>query len=307
MGEAGFHARLTRTKTSGQGKKKTRELHVFIPRSASISGVPWLQVGYDLWRSVVSDGADFFVPRLSPDLVSFTNRVTTQTDFTAIFRKVLVELRAPSRLSGEWQCGLGGVVPDFLSMVWTGHSERATLPSWAACLGIPKEDRDRLGRWGASGSEEYVRTSRAVIKRSLLVIVQAARSREAFDVFDEAEALEILGKRLVDRGQDKDKVKDMVETAILTAKAVISEVEGEVKESGTRSAGWVEAREEPPLLPLEPKPDEVPDEEAAEQKQELEAKFVISVGRRRWSTGLVSTLHLRGGCWRGEEPLLLEL
>ena len=37
---------------------------------------------------------------------------------------------------------------------WQGHSDRATLPTLAAAVGISKERRDRLGRWKPSESDE---------------------------------------------------------------------------------------------------------------------------------------------------------
>ena len=72
-----------------------------------------------------------------------------------------------------------------LAMVSTGHSERATLPSWLAAQGAPKEDRDAVGRWTRKDSDDYVRNYKAVVKRLLNKIVQDVVTGLAFDTLDE--------------------------------------------------------------------------------------------------------------------------
>ena len=37
------------------------------------------------------------------------------------------------------------------------------MPSIFASMGVPKSERDPLGRWSPSGSDDYVRTYRALI------------------------------------------------------------------------------------------------------------------------------------------------
>ena len=51
---------------------------------------------------------------------------------------------------------------------YTGHSPRNFMTSVAAAIGHSKDDRDYLGRWlvnRATGSAEYTRTSREVVRR----------------------------------------------------------------------------------------------------------------------------------------------
>jgi len=64
-------------------------------------------------------------------------------------------------------------VPELLPY-WSGHSARHWLPSWAATLGVPKPDRDFLGRWqaGAHESNEYIVTSREVVHRVQMHVVE---------------------------------------------------------------------------------------------------------------------------------------
>ena len=47
--------------------------------------------------------------------------------------------------------------------IW--HSERATLSSGLAALGVEKSDRDFLGHWCPEGSDVYVRTYNSIVKK----------------------------------------------------------------------------------------------------------------------------------------------
>ena len=49
-GAKGVAAVLTRTKTSGAGKR-VRELPLFVPKAAFIASPVWLETGYRLWAS----------------------------------------------------------------------------------------------------------------------------------------------------------------------------------------------------------------------------------------------------------------
>ncbi|CAE7520545.1 unnamed protein product [Symbiodinium sp. CCMP2592] len=47
---------------------------------------------------------------------------------------------------------------------WSEHSERNWLVSLLASLGVPREQRDFVGRWhAASSSDEYMRTARQIV------------------------------------------------------------------------------------------------------------------------------------------------
>ena len=54
--------------------------------------------------------------------------------------------------------------------VWTEHSERATLRSWAAAAGVTEEVRRQLGRWAPTVDQAYERTVRANILSAQLMI-----------------------------------------------------------------------------------------------------------------------------------------
>eukprot|EP00973_Karenia_brevis_P037684 5199831-Karenia_brevis.AAC.1 len=55
------------------------------------------------------------------------------------------------------------LVPAEFNCCWTEHSERAVLNTWAATIGCCKDERDKLGRWQADQSDDYLRSSRATV------------------------------------------------------------------------------------------------------------------------------------------------
>eukprot|EP00973_Karenia_brevis_P064760 8996309-Karenia_brevis.AAC.1 len=55
------------------------------------------------------------------------------------------------------------LVPAEFNCCWTEHSGRAMLHTWAAMTGCSKDERDKLGRWQADQSDDYLRSSRATV------------------------------------------------------------------------------------------------------------------------------------------------
>ena len=49
-----------------------------------------------------------------------------------------------------------------------------------------------MGRWSSQGSDSYVRTYRGVVRRLLQMVAERIASEDAYHVFDEAEAIEVL-------------------------------------------------------------------------------------------------------------------
>ncbi len=64
-------------------------------------------------------------------------------------RALLRELKAP-------------IVSDEVGGFWSEHSERVTMASWAAAVGVKQEVVERWGRWRPSVDEEYVKTTKLV-------------------------------------------------------------------------------------------------------------------------------------------------
>ena len=151
-----LQARLTRTKTSGTGKK-VRELPVTVPSTASYTGLPWATVGFGLFQAVEPSGRRWFLPRPMGDLSGFTTRVISNTESSWVARLVLSKLRVPAYdldtglwgsdsreylLKGEWP------------RIWSTHSERASLVSLLATAGVGKDERNLIGRWSPEGSDD---------------------------------------------------------------------------------------------------------------------------------------------------------
>jgi hypothetical protein len=290
MGEAGFVGKLLRTKCTGPGKK-VRELVVFVPSGASVAGTKWLHVGYELWSKAVPEGLDFFLPRLSADMQYFVPKVATSSDLAGMFMKVLTLLRLPVEGDAGMVPGPVLMLEESMAVAWTGHSERASLPSLAATLGIPKSDRDYLGRWSPSGSDEYVRTYRSVMKKTMGILLCAVGGIESYRVLDEAEAYETAMAVMVRKGMSTVVSGKECELVKLRAKSVLDLLEDLAFENIPSPPPQVSG-----LLPEVPV---IVDEQEVDEKEEKEAKYVVSVGRRNNRTRPVDCLHLREGCWRG--------
>ena len=174
LAEGGLTARLRRTKTSGAGKK-VKDLRLFVPVGAWVCAEGWLEVGYRLWREAAPWPRDHFLPRLGVDMKSFTRRVAEPADLAAMNSKVLELLKVPA-VGLRGSAGDASLLAAVLVPVWSGHSERATLASGLAALGVPRGERDPLGRWCAEGSDTYIRSYRALVKRLVQLFVNMARS-----------------------------------------------------------------------------------------------------------------------------------
>ena len=302
MGEAGMTGKLMRTKTTGPGKK-VKQLTVFVPFEAQISGNNWLQVGYDLWRSVVSDTSDFFLPRLTPDTEDFENKMATPMDVSSMgtFALTLLSAKAASSFMVHALAASGTEGPllvpsdekfldEGLEGAWTGHSERSSLPSLAAAIGIPKSERDYLGRWSPSGSDEYVRTYRAVVRKAMAILTNIVKKGSAYLVLDEAEAFETAVAALVRKGLDPEAAKVLESSAKKKAKIILEALRLDL----TVVPEFLPA---PFLEPAAGRTEEERDEDKIEDKEMSESKFIVSVGRRRRGP-TVDCLHIVGGCWR---------
>ncbi len=97
-------------------------------------------------------------------------------DELALSRALLVALCPPERVCGGWAPGLGQLLGPEAANFWTVHSDRAVLATWGACMGMPKSALDAFGRWAASGSDEYIRSTRNIVTKAQASIAAALRS-----------------------------------------------------------------------------------------------------------------------------------
>ena len=283
MRETGLSGRLTRTKTTGIGKK-VRELPLFIPAEASISGAPWLSTGFAIFQKIGKPKRDFMLPRPEESLDGFTTRMATDNDAATLSRLMFVELKVPKKMRDTegnlvWTATEEPLMDPLLAAGWTNHSERATLTSLLAALGVDKARRDALGRWSPSGSDDYVRTYKCIVKDLLGRFCQAVASGRAFHLFDEEEAIAVVAKRLT----DIIKVESVwVEPAIAmltaTERAITQDCAAQDPEPAPTEIASL-----PPLTDIE-------DDDAEEES----GKYIIVYTRGRAE----ARLHLAAGCWR---------
>ncbi len=93
---------------------------------------------------------DYIMPRLTGDLEGSFNVPASAGDMAILGKKVLEVTKVPvwcADGTGTWCEGSVPLIPPPLLNGSTGHSERCTLPTLLAEMGVPKQDRDPLGRW----------------------------------------------------------------------------------------------------------------------------------------------------------------
>ena len=176
---------LMRTKTTG-ATKRVREVPIIIAASASITGMPWLQVGMKLIADKDLFPRKYMLPTKG---APFGSKMAKYAAASAASKQVLGNIQRPRAWTRSanalpetppvvWdyvQSELPIVPPAFLDF-WTEHSPRACVPSWTGLLGVEKSVRDLLGRWSPTGSEDYTRTYRLTVKKLQQEVVAALRA-----------------------------------------------------------------------------------------------------------------------------------
>jgi hypothetical protein len=286
---SGLTGRLTQTKTSGAGKR-VRDLPLHVPRCAFVARSDWLEVGFGLWSGLPDPDRDFFLPRVKGDLVSFYDGPASSADLATLGTLLLSELRVPVAASwsgggGEEKCaGTEVLIPTALLMGWTGHSERATLPSLFAAMGVPKAERDPLGRWSPSGSDDYVRTYKALVKGLAGKLRRIIEDGTAFEAADEEDALEDVISFISQKAGGPCEAAD---AAVVVLKAA----------AGHLYRGLACEPSEKPKVST-PEVEKAALEEAsklAAADQDEDPYIIVMSGRGRFLR-----LHRSDGCWRAQ-------
>ena len=330
---SGLTGILTQTKTSGAGRK-VRALPLFVPRCAYLVQERWLEIGYALWKPVGDPGRDFFLPRLGADYVNFGTGPASAADMAILNKAVLQRLQVPVAThvteEGEqrlvWKEGPYCLIKESMCDGWTGHSERCTMPSLLASMGVPKAERDPLGRWSPSGSDDYVRTYRALIRDLMGRFRRAAALGRLAGVAEEEEAIEearVFASRFA--AYPEGEVASAAARLWESSSALFTALEGKTEQAESPTdddgdgatakdpddwadfaAGLAEKAKASQLRlgqPLDPrisssaldlwKCDEVPATEGPAY-QPL-APYLVAVGR-----GNVRRLHRGDGCWKSK-------
>ena len=281
--DGGLSAKLTQTKTSGTNKK-VKILPLFIARGASFMNVEWLGVGHALWVKFGDPNRDYFFMRPSPDLESFEIGPATSGDAASLGLKVLYELRVPALGEEDkvWHTGEQPLLGEVLARGWTGHSERSTLPSILAALGVKKSERDFLGRWSAEGSNDYTRTYRTMVKNLTRKLMDSTQQGDVYDRLDEEDALHDVAGILKAKGYSD---------ACISAE--VEEHEGPIKNFYEQWCVWGGLAADKDKVKEDSK-ETVISEVLPDEVKEDEAKFLIALVKR----GTITRLHKRHGCWR---------
>ncbi|CAE7351564.1 unnamed protein product [Symbiodinium sp. CCMP2592] len=196
----GFRATLGRTKTTG-ADRRNKEVTVFIHRQAGLSGFDWLGEGFALWKKYTQP-RDYLVMTARDDWKGPTKHFAKTEVVAGYVREVFKRLATPKFQDGAYRLNLQRyLLVEGAQGFFTGHSPRNWLTSAAAVLGWSKDQRDFLGRWliGGSGSADYTRTSREVVRRIQIGVCRAIVTGQGGE-YQEIEALEELKAYVDERG-----------------------------------------------------------------------------------------------------------
>ena len=212
---------MKRTKTTGAGKR-VKDLPFHVGKEAWVDDSSWLRIGWEIARSAILKGG-LLIPAGSSGPSVEDDVVMTYAEAVAWSTEVLGALKNE---------GGGALIPHGWERFWTEHSERSTLTSGLAALGVRKTDRDLLGRWTPEGSDQYVRTYNAVVGSLQAKFAGPIRERRGYTAYDEGSVLEELKDWLVEKWGI---VPDTAESAVENWKKEIGPVPGgfqEMVESG---------------------------------------------------------------------------
>ena len=144
-----------------------------------------------------------------------------------------------------------------------------------------------VGRWSADGSDEYVRTYRAVLRDLAVRFTAAVRSGNSYVTLDEEDAFDQMGVWLVNHGLDKEHVDHEIGGAKELAKMALA-----LWSSGQGEAAPTEVAS---LSPLDV------DGEVEEKVKDYQYLIVYTRGRR------CARLHAAQGCWRARQMLFRDV
>ena len=302
LSEACLKGVIHRSKTSGPGKRVVL-LPFYISRQAWIMEKDWLEVGWKLWSSMgTSSGLvarDFMLPWPDKSCNGFVRKVVDYPIASTMSQALFNEIRMGKEEGAKHLMHPG------LGILWTEHSERITVRTWAQAARIPEDVRRMIGRWRPSADESYEQNVKVNVLRSQRVMALFIKENMAnSDPFDETTVVQLVEQRMQGMGCKQedcdeqmmrlmtfmpghDAAKPCLKPKWTITGPVVLEVEGEgmveIKTEGTEPGEASDEHEEietdqPGVLPLE----------------KVAGMFVVSiVGRSK-----TRTLHRIGDCHR---------
>ena len=201
----GLRARLDRTKTSGAGKR-LEVLHAFVSKSAWLQQEGWLDVGWQLWCDMASEInmgiRDFFLLKPGVGLQCCCQKMASYHDASAMSQALFQMLQVDG----------SPLMLQELGVLWSEHSERATLRSWATSCKIREVVIKQMGRWQPSASEAYVRSVRAGVEKAQAHIAKQIRqSLRGGDFLDETSIMVKVSELLISLGCKEERVDEQID------------------------------------------------------------------------------------------------
>jgi len=306
----GLEATLSRTKTTGPGKR-VDALPLVVGYGAYLLRPTWLAVGWDLWQSTAPFIRDHFLVKPAPSLDAMLPVELTYEQSSRLSRAVLSGLPREEdvmKAIGEPVVGL-----------FTQHSARCWLASMAALLQVSESDLAYLGRWSPTTAKGYVRTATEVVMRVQDTVARRVRRDLASSadplVGEQAAYLEIR-RELLRRNFREDTIDGQLDelqawTAQLVSDApedplvplrAEEEVPPDALDDGEEEESKAVVADEAVMTPAPPTPPVCAEEErepepplpVQETQPGLPASgFVVSLSRTDWRR-----LHRLGGCTR---------
>ena len=204
----GLKGFLVKTKTTG-ADKKVAEVPFFVGRDIGLSGCDWLLARFNLWKGLGQQDRTFLVFQSSADFEEPCFKFAKPEVISNYMRLIWRQLKVPFKKLGEpaWKPRTeGDLLGTECYLFWSGHSMRLrhVLPTIAAVFGVPKEQRDYLGRWhvGLHQSSDYIHTCRQIvhdIQRRVCDKLSGGKPG-----YDEEELFEDFGAWLRERGLDPE-------------------------------------------------------------------------------------------------------
>ena len=195
----GLLCNLKRTKTTGPGKKVTI-VKVFIAHEAYLTEKGWLEKGWELWRKMAVENEtwnrDYFLQLPKKGLETCQKKIATYSAASAMSQALFKVLKVPGEEEKLLEEGAGSI--------WSEHSERVTLRSWAGAARVPEDICKRLGRWTPTVDQSYDRTIRMQVMKAQDHIARfIKRNEQRSDPFDENVVIEKVKEKLGELGRSQ--------------------------------------------------------------------------------------------------------
>ena len=194
MNDWGLKGVIDRSKTSGPGKRVIL-LPVYISGDAWIAERDWLKIGWKLWNQLGAESGllmrDFMLPWPNHNLSGFVRKVVDYPIASTMSQALFNELKVGT---GKERCSV--LVPG-IGVLWTEHSERVTIRTWAQAARIPEDVRRMIGRWRPEADEGYERNVRTNVLRCQRVLATFVKENMSnSDPFDETTVVQLVEQRM---------------------------------------------------------------------------------------------------------------